>query len=106
MKKRKEKSSANNLSCVGIIIPDEKYYKKILIEDVFINPSLLRTTRYDRNSRSVRCSIRQTDIDLRRWAVELACGNTIEANAIVKYVKTGIPTTKLEKRTMLSPKEG
>jgi hypothetical protein len=106
MKKRKEKSPANNLGCVGIIMPDEKYYKKILIEDVFINPSLLRTTRYDRNSRSVRCSIRQTDIDLRRWAVELACGNTIEANAIVKYVKTGIPTTKLEKRTMLSPKEG
>lgn len=106
MKKRKEKSRANNLSCAGIIIPDVKYYKKILIEGVFINPSLLRTTRYDRNSRSGRCSIRQTDIDLRRWAVELACGNTIEANAIVKYVKTGIPTTKLEKRTMLSPKEG
>lgn len=51
MKKHKTKPSAYDLSRAGIIIPDEKYYKKILIEGVFINPSLLRTTRYDRNSR-------------------------------------------------------
>ena len=49
MKKHKTKPSAYDLSRAGIIIPDEKYYKKILIEGAFINHSLLLTTRYDLN---------------------------------------------------------